>query len=140
MQFMLGAYERLNNFGIVFYLFCPANPTIFDEPMIMFHNGSIKNKNFKTICPLKQKEQPTMISYENGWEIYVYPRSGELEMEEYWRTSIRQALQRVGSRSLICNHWEIYKLLFLLHNVKPVWMEVDTLLPAKSRLTSGCVS
>ena len=94
--------------------------------MIMFHNGSMKdNLNFKAICPLKQKEQSTRISYENEYNgIYIY-RSGELRMEEYFRGSISAALQSVGKVSQMCSYWEIYKLLFLLHNVKPVWMEVN---------------
>ena len=93
--------------------------------MIMFHNGSMKdNLNFKAICPLKQKEQSTRISYENDWGIYVY-RSGEPMMEEHRFYSIKRALQNVGVFSQSCHNWEIYKLLFLLHNVKPVWMEVN---------------
>ena len=44
-------------------------------------------------------------------------------MEEHM--SIREALQRVGVYSQICYNWEIYKLLFLMHNVNPVLMEVN---------------
>ena len=90
----------------------------------MFHNGSIKdNLNYKTLCPLKQKEQLARISYQNNWNIYILPETGELEMEEWF--SIREALQGVGWNSRVCWHWEIYKLVFLLHNIKPVWMEVN---------------
>ena len=118
--------KQNNNFGIAFYLFCPANPTIFDEPMIMFHNGSMKdNLNFKSICPLKQKEQTARISYENNYDIYVYQSINQLEMEGNRWGSIREALLGVGVYSQICHHWEIYKLLFLLHNVNPDWIEVD---------------
>ena len=46
-------------------------------------------------------------------------------MEDYYWSSIREALLGVGGVSRICSYWEIYKLLFLLHNVKPVWMEVN---------------
>ena len=93
----------------------------------MFHNGSMKdNLNFKALCPWKQKEQTTRISYENDYNgIYVYPDTGVLEMEEASWGSIKEALQNVGGVSRICHNWEIYKLLFLLHNVKPVWMEVN---------------
>ena len=95
----------------------------------MFHNGSMKdNLNFKTLCPLKQKEQTTKISYDNDYRIHVYPdTAGELRMEEYSRTSIGSALKRVGEHSQVCSNWEIYKLLFLLHNIKPVWVEVEIL-------------
>ena len=95
--------------------------------MIMFHDGSIKdNLNFKTICRLEEKEKSARISHENGFELlYVYPETGELEMEEWRETTIKQALQRVGGYSQICNNWEIYKLLFILHNVSPVWIEVN---------------
>ena len=90
----------------------------------MFYNGSIQNNfNFKSICSLKQKEQPTRISYENNWDITISPDT-TLEMEES-RRSIGRALQRVGVHSKVCWYWEIYKLLFLLHNVKPDWIEVD---------------
>ena len=99
--------------------------------MIMFYNGSIKdNLNFKTICRLKEKEKSARISYENGVDgIYVYPETGKLEMEEWdtelWHlgTSIKRALQHVGKNSQICHNWEIYKLLFILHNVSPIWIE-----------------
>ena len=75
---------------------------------------------------MKQKEQRTRVTYENGYSgIYVYPETGELGMEEWRGESIRAALQRVGEFSQICYDWEIYKLLFLLHNVKPVWVEVN---------------
>ena len=92
----------------------------------MFHNGSMKdNLNFKSLCPLKQKEQTTKISYDNNYGIHVYPDTGELEMEEWRGKSISRALQKVGVFSQVCFYWEIYKLLFLLHNVKPFWVEVD---------------
>ena len=74
-----------------------------------------------------EKEKTTRVSYENGWNIYIYPDTGELEMEEYSGTSIKEALKKVGEDSKICSNWEIYKLFFLLHNIKPVWMEVDIL-------------
>ena len=94
----------------------------------MFHNGRIKdNFNFKTICSLKEKEKTTRISYENGYYIYVY-QDNTLEMEERRETSIKQALQKVGGHSRVCHPWEIYKLLFLMHNVKPVWIEVDNIM------------
>ena len=92
--------------------------------MIMFHDGSIKdNLNFKTICRLEEKEKSVKISYENDRNIYVYQQWGELQMEEWWM--IRDALQNMGVRSQICFNWEIYKLLFILHNVSPVWIEVS---------------
>ena len=122
--------EQSNNFGIVFHLFCPANPTIFDEPMIMFYNKSMKNNlNFKTICPLKQKEQTTRITrskkFRHGIELYLGSR--ELQMEEYRWRSIKIALLHVGEYSQICHHWEIYKLLFLMHNIHPVWINGGSL-------------
>ena len=83
------------------------------------------NLNFKTICPLKQREQSTRISYENEYSIYIYPESGELSMEEHQTWSIKRALLSVGWYSQICMPWEIYKLLFILHNVHPIWIEVD---------------
>ena len=46
-------------------------------------------------------------------------------MEEWSGTSISNALQRVGGYSQICFNWEIYKLLFLIHNVNPNWIEVN---------------
>ena len=102
---------------------------IFDERMMMFYNGSIKdNLNFKTICPLKEKEKTPRISYENGnWGIYFYPDTGELQMEEYGWNSLKEALLGVGGYSQICFYWEIYKLLFLMHNVNPVWVEVTSI-------------
>ena len=95
-----------------------------EEPMIMFHNGSMKdNLNFKTICPFKQKEQSTIITYDNSWGgVYIY-RTGELMMEDY--SSINEALLSVDRHSYICSYWEIYKLLFILHNVNPKWLEVN---------------
>ena len=77
------------------------------------------------LCPLKEKEKTTRITYEDDYDINIYPETGELEMEESRWYSISRALQRVGGVSHICYHWEIYKLLFLLHNVNPVWMEVN---------------
>ena len=96
----------------------------------MFHNGSMKdNSNFKTICPLKQKEQSIRITYQNKFQrIYMDPSSGELEMEEYRLKTIGSSVQKVGEYTRICNEWEIYKLLFLLHNVNPVWVEVHTII------------
>ena len=49
-------------------------------------------------------------------------------MEEHKFTSMSQALQLVGvgGNSQICHTWEIYKLLFILHNVYPIWEEVIT--------------
>ena len=92
----------------------------------MLHNGSLKdNISFKTICPLKQKEQSTIITYENNNGITIYHSSGELLMEEYWYYSINAALLGVDKYSRICHNWEIYKLLFILHNVNPVWKEVN---------------
>ena len=119
--------EKQNNkFGIVFYLFCPANPTIFDQPMIMFSDGSIKdNINFKTVCPLKQTEQSTRIVYDRYEGIFVYPHTGKLMMEEFFSTRIGSSLQSVGVDSLIGHDWEIYKLLFIMHNVNPVWIKVS---------------
>ena len=72
--------KQNNNFGIVFHLFCPANPTIFDEPMIMFKNGTMKDDlNFRLICPLKQKEQTSRITYrKNDLLIHIYPNTEEL--------------------------------------------------------------
>ena len=90
----------------------------------MFHNGSMKdNLNFRTICRLVEKEKSARISYENDYNIYVYPETGEIGMEEH--EGIRGALQDVGMYSQICWNWEIYKLLFILHNVSPVWIEVE---------------
>ena len=99
---------------------------IFDERMMMFYNGSIKdNLNFKTICPLKQREQTARITYEHNFQgIYIYRSSGELLMEEYKADSIKRALQKVGGNTMICHYWEIYKLLFLLHNINPDWLEI----------------
>ena len=57
--------------------------------------------------------------------MYIYPETGELMMEEYSWTSVSNALQKVGGHSQVCYDWEIFKLLFLLHNIKPVLMEVD---------------
>ena len=95
--------KQNNDLGIVFYLFCPANPTIFVEPMIMFHNGSIKdNLNFKTLCPLKQKEQSTRISYEYGVDNLFITYTGELIMEEFWWLSLNEALLKVGGESQVC--------------------------------------
>ena len=92
----------------------------------MFHNGSMRdNLNFKTICPFKQKEQTTRITYENGYYISIYNATGEMSMEEARVNSIRSSLQSVGKHSTVCWSWEIYKLLFLLHNIKPEWIEVD---------------
>ena len=110
--------------GTLFYIYCPANLAIWDQQMIMFHTGNIKdNLNFKTICGLEEKEKSVKISYENDRNIYVYQQWGELQMEEWWM--IRDALQNMGVRSQICFNWEIYKLLFILHNVSPVWIEVS---------------
>ena len=86
------------------------------------------NLNFKTICPLKQKEQTARITYENNYELSIYPGIGVLAMEEQKFLSISSALQNVGMHSMICFEWEIYKLLFILHNVKPVWIEVNTII------------
>ena len=92
----------------------------------MFHNGSMKDSsNYKTLCPLKQREQTTRITYQNGLGIEFYRDTGELYMEEWRGYSIRAALLGVGVVSRICHHWEIYKLLLLLHNVNPVWLEVN---------------
>ena len=128
----------------MFSLFCPANPTIFDQPMMMFHNGSMKdNLNYKTLCPLKQKEHTTRITFQNMLQIYVINRipgplganydfvmlrqpgdsgQGELLMEEWRGSSIKKALQKVGRASRICFYWEIYKLLFINHNVNAFWI------------------
>ena len=77
---------------------------------------------------LEEKEKSARISHENGFELlYVYPETGELEMEEWRETTIKQVLQRVGGYSQICNNWEIYKLLFILHNVSPVWIEHENI-------------
>ena len=46
-------------------------------------------------------------------------------MEEYGRVSIRRDVENVDRYSRICQYWEIYKLLFILHNIKPFWIEVD---------------
>ena len=92
----------------------------------MFHNGSMKdNLNFQTICSLKQQEQSALITYEDGWNGIRMGNDGKLMMEEYRGTSIKQALQDVGVHSRVCSYWEIYKLLFLLHNVKPDLVEVN---------------
>ena len=91
----------------------------------MFHNGSMKdNLNFNNICSLKEKEKTTRISYQNSHGIYIY-RDTTIAMEEVWWTSIKQALLHVGGFSRVCHPWEIYKLLFLLHNVKPDWVEIN---------------
>ena len=114
----------------MFNLFCPADPATWDQPMIMFHNGSMKdNFNIKTICPLKQKQNYARITYENGYLLYIYPSTGKLSMEELGWKSIHRALQRVGRNSMICSDWEIYKLLFILHNVNPDWIELDWISP-----------
>ena len=93
----------------------------------MFSNGSIKdNPNFKTICPLKQKTQNARITYQNQLqEFYVDPKTGKLVMEEWYGTSIKKALLGVGVNSLICLQWEIYKLLFIIYNIKPIFVEVN---------------
>ena len=119
--------KQNNNFGIVFSLFCPANPTAFDQTMIMFQNGSMKeNHNFKTICPIKQKEQSMRINYQQGMgAIYIYPETRKLEMDEWIDTSIKRSVLRIGWITKICHHWEIYKLLFIMYNVNPVWIETD---------------
>ena len=49
-----------------------------------------------------------------------------MEERDWW--SLKQALLDVGGSSQICWHWEIDKLLFLLHNINPVWMEVNTIM------------
>ena len=119
--------EKQNNiFGIVFYLFCPVNLTIFYESLILFQNGSMKDSlNFKSICPLKQKEQHTRISYENGFTILVDKYTGDLQMEEYWSRSIKTHLLMVGTVSDICSYWELYKLLFINLNINPIWIKVN---------------
>ena len=89
----------------------------------MFYNGSMKeNLNCKTICPLKQKVQTTRITYQNRWNIVV--SSGSLWTDERW-FPIDKALQKAGDHSKVCHDWEIFKLLFLLHNVYPVWIYED---------------
>ena len=92
----------------------------------MFNNGSIKdNLNFKTICPLKQREKTTKITYQNNLQnLYIYPSSGLLEMEEFRYSSISRALQKVGGYTSICASWEIYKLLFIIYNINPDWIEI----------------
>ena len=100
------------------------------------------NLNYKTLCPLKQKEQTTGITYQNMHQIYVINRipgplgandsimlrqpgdsgHGELIMEDWRHSSIKAALRKVGRDSRICHFWEIYKLLFINHNVNPVWI------------------
>ena len=88
----------------------------------MFPDGSVKdNLNFKTICRLKQKEQNTRITFQNGYDIAVY--SGELLMEQWFEYSIKYALLRVGGYSRVCHLWEIYKLLFINLNINPDWIE-----------------
>ena len=53
---------------------------------------------------------------------------GEMVMEEEWKYSLRWVLEkRAGSKSMICHHWEIFKLLFIMHNVKPIWIETNVL-------------
>ena len=101
----------------------------------MFHNGSMKNNwNFKNICRLKQKMQTMKISLPNSQmasQGLVLSRnpfvpSNSMEMEEHWQYSLRWALEkRVGRESMICHQWEIFKLLFILHNVKPLWIKFN---------------
>ena len=91
----------------------------------MFHNGSIKdNLNYRTICPLKQKQQNTRITYQANRGLNIHPWMGTLGMEEDRLTSIQRSLERVDKNTQICHHWEIYKLLFILHNVNPFWIYI----------------
>ena len=93
----------------------------------MFQNGSIKdNLNFKTVCGLKEPEKHARITYENGKGIYVDPWIQELFMEqEESFYSIRRALmEMVRGFSMSCHYWEIYKLMIILHNIKPVWVRI----------------
>ena len=78
--------------------------------------------NFKTICRLKQQEQTTRITYENRYTLIIRPDTGELE-ERLGIQSLNTILSNSGKWSQICEHWEIYKLFFLLHNVNPDWIE-----------------
>ena len=95
---------------------------------MMFHNGSMKdNINFKTLCPLKQKEQSAKITYQNGFYIYIWPHTGKQLMEEHRLYSLEEGLLRLASGST-CYHWEIYKLFFILHNVSPVWIKVENIM------------
>ena len=48
---------------------------------------------------------------------------GQFIMEDFWEYSIRSSLLRVGD-SCICHSWEIYKYLFVLHNIKPIWINL----------------
>ena len=93
----------------------------------MFHIGRIKeNLNFKRICPLKQKEQNTRITYKNNYQYFhIYPETRKLRMEEWGRSSFKKALENVGGYSRISWHWEIYKLLIILQNINPIWIEVN---------------
>ena len=91
----------------------------------MFHNGNINkdNVNFRTICPHKEREQRIRISYENDLYLLV-SRRGNMAMEHYPTFTFKRALQNMGIATQFCHQWEIYKLFFILHNIKPVWINI----------------
>ena len=90
--------------------------------MLMFHNGTVhRNQNFKIICPLKQKEKGSNLVYNRRSSAKFYSGTTTMVMEEYGLSDMNRALMKVGGYTKICFDWEIFKMFFLLHNIKATW-------------------
>ena len=111
-----------------FFLFCPTNPNLIDNPMFMFDNGSLhKSLNFKDICPIEEKAKKANIAFDqmrNG--LYVHRKSeGKLDQMEMEYFSKSNALENSGKLTKIPWDWKILKLFFTSFNISPVWIEIS---------------